>query len=491
MNLKLSERVFHLALAIVTTVTFGCASLTGHVAPVERTRADEVADFRPVRPDRWTLPNGLQVIFLKDPELPVVKGRLFLRAGALWADRYPIGTTSAMGDGMRMGGAGELSADALDKELDKLAAGISSSFSAEFGGVTFSCLSADVDRVFELFSDVTLRPRFDSERLALWKGQSLEGIRRRVEDPSTVASIAFTQIAYGESPYGRVSTSRDISSITRSDMIELHQRFVRPDGAILVVTGDIDRSNVEALATKYFGAWKPRGSVMPPPPEIKDEPKPGVYFITLPFQQASVKLGHLGVPRFTPDYPDIDVFNEIFGSAGFGSRLMKRVRTELGLTYGVSGAIVPGLVKGTNYVFLQTKANSVGAAIDESIEVLEQLQQNEPRGEELSERKEAIANSYIFNFSSADDIAGRVARQELLQYPSDYDQTYLPKIESVTARAVSEVARNRWNPAKLLIVIVGNEQAYANLETERAKPESAIRSLPVSKLRFNEAVVMQ
>jgi zinc protease len=390
-----------------------------------------------------------------------------LRAGALWADGYAVGTTSAMGDGMRMGGAGDLSADALDKELDKLAAGISSSFSAEFGGVTFSCLSGDVDRVFELFSDVALRPRFDSERLALWKGQSLEGIRRRVEDPSTVASIAFTKLAYGETPYGRVSTSKDITSIKRSDMIELHQRFVRPDGAMLVVTGDIDRAKVEALATKYFGSWKPRGSVMPPPPEVKDDPTPGIYFITLPFQQASVKLGHLGVPRFTPDYPDIDVFNEIFGSSGFGSRLMKRVRTELGLTYGVSGAI------------------------DESIEVLEQLQQKDPTSEELSERKAAIANSYIFNFSSADEIAGRVARQELLHYPADYDQTYLPKIESVTARAVSEVARNRWNPSKLLIVIVGNEQALANLEAERAKTDSPLRNLPLSKPRFNETVVMQ
>lgn len=489
--MRLLGRIFHIGLAIVTTVSVGCAPIRGHVAPAERTRADEVADFKPVQPDRWTLPNGLQVIFLKDSELPVVKGRLFLRAGALWANGYPVGTTSAMGDGMRMGGAGELSADALDKELDKLAAGISSSFSAEFGGVTFSCLSGDVDRVFELFSDVALRPRFDSERLALWKGQSLEGIRRRVEDPSTVASIAFTQLAYGETPYGRVSTSKDISSIKRSDMIELHQRFVRPDGAMLVVTGDIDRAKVEALATKYFGSWKPRGSVMPPPPEVKNDPTPGIYFITLPFQQASVKLGHLGVPRFTPDYPDIDVFNEIFGSSGFGSRLMKRVRTELGLSYGVSGAIVPGVVKGTNYVFLQTKANSVGAAIDESIEVLEQLQQKDPTNDELLERKAAIANSYIFNFSSADEIAGRVARQELLRYPADYDQTYLPKIESVTARAVSEVARNRWNPSKLLIVIVGNEQAYANLEAERAKSDSPLQNLPASKLRFNEAVVMQ
>ena len=175
-------------------------------------------------------------------------------------------------------------------------------------------------------------------------------------------------------------------------MMALHQRFARPDGAILVVTGNIDREKVESLATKYFGEWKPRGSMMPAPPPVEVDPTPGIYFISLPFQQASVKLGHLGVPRFTPDYPEIDVFNEIFGASGFGSRLMKRVRTELGLTYGVSGAIVPGLVKGTNYVFLQTKANSVGAAIDESIKVLGQLQSKQPESEELLERKAAIAN---------------------------------------------------------------------------------------------------
>ncbi len=489
--MKLLRPMCKVGVAIFAVITVGCSPTRSYVAPAQTTRADEVADFRPIQPERWTLPNGLEVIFLKDTELPLVKGRLFLRAGALWADGYPIGTTSAMGDGMRMGGAGELSADSLDKELDKLAAEIASSFSAEFGGVTFSCLSMDVDRVFGLFADVALRPRFDTERLALWKGQSLEAIRRRVEDPSTVASIAFTQLAYGDTPYGRVSSSKDIASIRRSDMIELHERFVRPDGAMLVVTGNIDRQRVEELATKYFGVWKPRGAAMSAPPEIKDDPTPGIYFITLPFQQASVKLGHLGVPRFTPDYPQIDVFNEIFGASGFGSRLMKRVRTELGLTYGVSGAIVPGVVKGTNYVFLQTKATSVGAAIDESIKVLEQLQAKEPASEELLERKAAIANSYIFNFSSADEIAGRVARQQLLKYPADYDQSYLPKIESVTPEQVSAIAQNRWNTSKLLVVIVGNEQAYANLETERAKPGSPLAKLPLSKLRFSETLAMQ
>jgi zinc protease len=466
----------------------GCSSPPQAIGPATFTRADEVAQFKPVQPERWTMPNGLTVVYLRDSELPLVQGQLMIRGGALWAERYPLGTTSAMGDTMRTGGAGVLSADALDRELEKLAAGVSSSFSSEFGSVSFSCLTSDMDRVFEIFADVALRPRFENERLSLWKGQSLEAIRRRVEDPATVASIAFMQLVYGDSPYGRVSRSRDLASISRSHVESLHRELVRPDGAILVVTGSIERERVKELVDHHFGSWRARGNLLPPAPPVNYEPKPGIYFVTLPFAQASVKAGHLGVPRLTPDYPAIDLFNEVFGSGGFGSRLMKRVRTELGLSYGVYGGIAPAVVRGTNYIFLQTKADSTGAALVESIGVLEKLQREPPAEQELSEKRLAIENSYVFNFASVSDIAGRLARQELLGYPSDYDSTYLSKIAHVTPPDVSAVAQKRWQPNTLVAVVVGNEAAYAALEREHAKPESRLGSFELHKVQFDEAL---
>lgn len=488
MMVDMSRQLISSAVAAGICFVIGCHSNTNSIRPALLSRADEVAQYKPVEPDRWTMPNGLTVVYVRDAELPLVQGQLMVRGGSLWADHYPLGTTSAMGDTMRTGGAGTLSADALDRELEKLAAGVGSSFSSEFGSVSFSCLQSDLDRVFQIFSDVALRPRFESDRLALWKGQSLEAIRRRAEDPSTVASIAFTQLVYGDSPYGRVSRSRDIASVARSQVIALHRHFMRPDGAILVVTGSVDRERVRELAERYFGAWEARGWRLPPAPPVNYEPKPGIYFIQLPFAQASVKVGHLGVPRLTPDYPAIDLFNEVFGSGGFGSRLMKRVRTELGLSYGIYGGISAGVVKGTNYIFLQTKAESTGLALDESIGVLEKLQSDLPLQDELSEKRLAIENSYVFNFASVGDIAGRLARQELLGYPSDYDATYLAKIAAVTPSDISKVAAERWQPSKLVAVVVGNDAAYAALERERSNPASRLSGVSLKKLEFREAL---
>lgn len=467
----------------------GCSLTSETAASRAVSRSSEVSEFKPIQPEEWQLANGLKVVYLKDDELPLVRGRLFIRGGSLWGPESPVGIVGAMGEQMRQGGAGQLSADQLDQALEELAASVGSSFSGEFGGAAFSCLGSDIDRVFKIFSDVVLRPRFEGDRLSLWKGQALEAIRRRSEDPSTVASIAFAQILYGNTPYGRVEVERDIAAISRDQMFSLHQKFVRPDGAILVVTGRIDRPAVEKLVEEHFGAWEPRGSALPPAPPITIDPKPGVYFITLPFSQASVQMGQLGVPRLTPDYPAIDIFNEVFGSSGFGSRLMQRVRTELGLTYGVSGGIAPAVVKGVNYMFLQTKAESVAAAMEASMGVLAGMQAQPPTDEEMGEKKTAVRNSYVLNFDSIDEIAVRNARLKLLEYPSDYDQTYLEKIGGVSKNAVQEVAQKRWDPSTFVFVVVGNDAAYASLQKAMAERTSALHRFDLVKMRFESALV--
>ena len=489
--MKGKNNILGALLVLVMAALGGCSRSLTDVSSGDLERAREVSSFQPLQPERWELSNGLTVLYLKDDELPIVTGKLFIRGGSLWAPEFPTGSVSAMGEQMRQGGAGKYSADQLDVELEKLAASVTSSMSTEFGSVGFAALSSDLDKVFPIFADVVLHPRFEEGRLLLWKGQSIESIRRRKEDPATVASVAFQQIVYGPTPYGKVAVERDVVAISQQGLRDLHQKFIRPDGAILVVTGRVDRQQVEQLVQKYFGSWRQRGSRLPAAPPVNYQPKPGVYFITLPFSQASVKLGQLGLPRLTPDYPQIDIFNEVFGASGFGSRLMARVRTDLGLSYGIYGGISPAVVKGTNYVFLQTKAESVYPAIEESVAVLTGLQTAPPGQDEVREKKSAIRNSFVFKFDSPSEIAGRQASLELLDYPSDYDETYLPKIEAVEPAEVSAVARSRWDPSQFVIVVVGNEKAYESLTEAMKSGSGPLGSFELHKRGFDSAILGQ
>ena len=51
--------------------------------------------------------------------------------------------------------------------------------------------------------------------------------------------------------------------------------------------------------------------------------------------QSEIRVGHLGLPRSHPDYFPLKLVNYILGGGGFSSRLMTRIRSDLGFTYGI------------------------------------------------------------------------------------------------------------------------------------------------------------
>ncbi len=455
-------------------------------APRELSRGLQGVDYHPRQPESWTMSNGLTVMFLPDEELPMVKGALFIRGGSFWESSIKPGAVQVMGDQMRQGGAGALGAHGLDRELERLAASVSSSFGTEFGKVGFSCLSSDLDAVFGIFADVVLRPRFEQDRIDLWKGQALEAIRRRTDDPSTIGNLSFTQLIYGETVYGRVTTDRDVRAIERADLLHAHAEFLVPQRSILALTGNVTRQTAASLAEKYFADWKSRGGNLPPIPAITGEPKPGIYFLTYPFAQSTILAGQLGPKRLSPDYPEIEVFNELFGSAGFSARLTKRVRTELGLAYGVYGGIMPGAERGLALIQLQTKAPSTGDALIESLRILEGLKQSPVTGDEIAEAHRSISNSFVFKFDSSEELVQRAALLKMLDYPLDYDATYVDKINGADVTQVQSVAQRRWDPSKFVVVVVGNETAYTALESALKTQPTAFSTLPLRRVRFDQ-----
>jgi zinc protease len=475
----------NLFLGIAIFMLGACAQ--GMRAPQVRTSENA---YKPAKPSSWTLPNGLTVFFRQDSELPIVQAALFLKGGGLWEDSAEIGSISAMGDQLRQGGTGILSPDELDRSLEELAASISSAFAAENGKVAFSCLSADVDTVFPIFASVALAPRFDAERLNLFKGQALESLRRRSEDAATVADIAFAQLLFGESALGRVAVASDIQRLSREMLIRNHARFVRPNGAVLAITGDISEARVRVLVEEYFASWRPKVDELPQLELPKTVATPGIYFIELPFSQSTILMGHLGVPRLTPDYPSIDAFNDIFGLGGFGSRLMSRVRTELGLAYGIYGMISPGFPIGRNFISLQTKSESTAQALTEAVGVLTQMQAESVEKTALAESQRSLASAFIFKFDSTEKIVQRQALFELLGYPADYDSTYVDKINALTPIDVQTVAQRRWDLSKFVIVVVGDNSAYTQVEAMVKDSSSPLSGKSLRKLHFDQKLIL-
>ena len=478
---------FSLVLIFIIVCFAACAPRIGFDPKSIKDQAR--VDYTPETPQSFTLSNGLQVLLIENHELPLVSGTLYLRGGFLSEMGTDPNLLAAMGTQMRLGGTSKLSPDQLDLKLESLAARVESSYGSETGSVGFSCLSSDITEVFDIFSDVVLTPRFDSQRLMLWKQQQLEGIRRRRDDPNTITAVAFKQLLFEGTPFGSVSNTADINQIDRLGILRLHRKFVRPNGAILAVAGAISRAELEQLVSESFSDWSPRHDRFNPVAQVAAEPKQGVYFIEMPFKQASVLIGRRGVERLTPDAFAIELFNEIFGSGGFSTRLMSKIRVDLGLAYSTFGAIEPGYVTGRNLIYLQTKSQSTGQAFVEAVRVLSDLQQDPPTSSELELVKRSVANSFVFAVDSPAKVVARIASLKLLGYLDNYDQTYLENINRVSASDILEVANKRWSNDEFTAIVVGDAVALQSLRESLESSSDLGRWKQIKKLKFNEKVV--
>lgn len=444
--------------------------------------------YVPATPSSWTLSNGMQVFFLQDQELPTVSASLYLRGGTLIEDPASFGAIAAMGSLMREGGAGDLAAQDLDSELDKYSISIGSSFGEEFGQVSLGCLSADLERGFAHFADVVLRPRFEATRLALWKDRARDKLRRRRDDPQTVVGYGFDQLIYPNSNFGRFVVEADLAHINLERIHSAYQRMLKPDGAVLVLSGNLTEERARDLSQQFFGSWSKRGSVLPAFEPPGPAAPPAIYFVEMPLEQSTVILGQRGVPRFTSDHAAIDVFNQLL-SGGFGSRLVAEVRERLGLSYSVFGQIIPYVVDGKNLIFLQTQSTKTAEAIQASIGVLKNLQQQPVAKDELDNARRAIENSYIFGFEQPGQIASRAATLLIYGYPEDYDRTYLSKIRAVSAEDVRQVAGSRWDLSKFVMIVVGNQSAYNSLAQAQNDSKSDLKGFALKRVKFDQQLI--
>lgn len=469
-------------LVLCSVVFFGCGHWSTNLLmpPVE-----ETLEYSPPEPQKWLLPNGMTVLYLEDSELPLVRGALYVRKGSFWESDKEFAAYELMGSMLRRGGAGERTADELDNRLEELAASVDSSMSGQYGSISFQCLEDDVDEVFGLFSDVVLRPRFQSDRLKLLVGQVLEGIARRKDDPWTIAALAFKSMIYGKTPLGRVLTSALVKRVHPSHLRRAYLRFLNPDRAILAISGRISRAKLEELLGKEFVHLKPSQKELPELQPAFPPKAARIVYIQSDLAQATLLMGHLGVPLYTEDHFPILVYNEIF-SGGMSALLFKKIRSEQGLAYSVYGAISPGFLAGQNLVAIQTKAESAGQAMLSALRTIGVTQREAVEAELLEEKRRGMSASYVFSHATPWAILNRKVSLEIAGYPRDYDSIYLDRLAAVTPEDVRAVAGNRWEQDKLVLILVGDQQAYESFVKAKESLPAEYASLPIERGTFKE-----
>ncbi|RMH51038.1 MAG: insulinase family protein [Zetaproteobacteria bacterium] len=396
---------------------------------------------------QWRMDNGLRVLLMEAHHLPMVVLRLTVPAGSAMDAPGKEGTASLLaamlGDHTARHGH-RAWADLLDAEAIRFGVG------ADRDALSFSAttLVEALPETVTLLDEAVRRPGWDGKRFAILRNNARSALRKSLEQPRVRAAIASLKLLYGDHPYGhRISgTPESLGGITMADLQRLYTAQVKPQGAVLAVSGDVTMAQLKRLLAPLAG-W--HGAPRRMPADLpRPQPRPAASrHIAMPTHQTTVQLVRLG-----PDRHDRDIFptllmNEILGGGGFASQLMREVREKRGLVYGVYSYFEPLARPGPFVITLQTRNDQTR----EALTVVEQVMASMAAGKITAQALRAAKEHLIGGFAHRIDAnAKRVALMSMIGFydlPLDYLTRWRARIGAVTLAQVRQMAA-RYLPRK-------------------------------------------
>ena len=406
-----------------------------------------------------TLKNGIKLFLVEDHEYPTIDMRAMVRIGSVFEPSSKIGLASITGSVLRTGGMASMTGDEIDKELETMAASVSTGIGQTSGYIMVSVLKEDIDRALEILADILMSPVFQEDKIRLAKIQSKTAISRRNDDIGGIAYREFDKIIYGkDSPYARHPEYATIEAITRDDIVSFYKKYFYPNNTTMAVWGDFDSKDMEAKIRKALENWKAADVKIPSLPKVDYEYKYTVNFIDKPdVNQSHIMLGHIGGLMDNPDYPALSVMNSILSY----ERMFKKIRTDEGLAYSVWGRYGAGYqVRGAFSCGAQTKSESTVYAIELMFKELKRIMEEDVTDEELAKAKDEYLNSYVFNFDSKAKVVNRLMTYDFFGYPLNFTEKVKKGVEKVTKKDVRRVARKYLRPDKVQILVVGKKDDF-------------------------------
>jgi zinc protease len=413
--------------------------------------------FAEFRPKQSTLANGSTRLLIERHTLPIVSVELLIPAGAI---HDPVGragvaslTASLLDEGTK-----NRSSKQISEEIDFIGASLSASADLEATAISLRVLKKDVEKGFDLLSDIVQNPSFDTKELERVRQLILGSIHSEQDSPTVIASRAFDNIVFANHPYRNpvIGLKETVTKISREEVVSFYQTHYHPNRAIFSIVGDLTEKESADLIQKYFSKWKNSGaesvpSIAPPAPQPKK-----TEMIQKELTQMTVLMGHLGIRRNHPDFYPVMVMNYILGGGGFSSRLLTNIRDNKGLVYSAHSSFQANRQEGSFEIVLQTRPSKVPEAISSVREELAKIRDAGVTEVELAEAKSYLIGSFPLRLETTGKLAKLLSAVGFHELGLAYFNDYPKYIEKVTQEDVLKAARTYLNPDQMSLVVVGN-----------------------------------
>ncbi len=407
-------------------------------------------------PQEKTLGNGLRVIVVERPALPLLSVGVLVGSGSE-ADPDRLSGLANFTASLLIRGTTSRSATQLAQELEQLGASVEVAAGWDNSLALMTTLANNAAPAMEILADIVLRPAFAKEEIERLRKESLDELKIALEQPGQLARVAAARAILTTSPYAHSTTGTPaaLGRIKRADITAAHERDYRPGNTSLILVGQIKAADAFGLAEKLFGDWK-GGEIQA---EMKDAGNPQftpeAILIDMPTAgQAAVYVGTAGAARRVEDYYVGLVANGVLGG-GYSARLNREIRINRGLSYGCGSRLSAWRGAGLFGAACQTKNESAAEVVKVIRTELKRLADEPVPEDEFTARRLVLTGGFQRELETNEGYVKRIAEFMTHGEPANNFAAVLEKMNGVTPEEVKAYAANRLAGDATSVIVVG------------------------------------
>jgi zinc protease len=406
-------------------------------------------------------PGGLEAWFVQDATVPLIAMEYAFGGGATQDPKDKSGTANMVASLMDEGAA-DLDSKTFHERLERRAIELSYSANRDYFRGSLRMLKDNRDEAFDLLRLSLTQPRFDAVDVERIRAQILSGLRREISSPNSLASRKLLEMAFGDHPYGRLSsgTLTSVPTISIDDIKAYKAKVIAKDTLRIAVVGDVDADTLAKLLDQTFGGLPAKADLVSVP-EVTVIKPPQKTFVTLDVPQTVVTFGTPGVKRNDPNFMAAYIVTHILGGGTLSSRLYHEVREKRGLAYSVSGSLIWMEHSGLYIGNTGTRADRATDTVEVIDREVKRIAEQGPTQQELDEAKSYLKGSQMLALDTSSKLAGALLQYRLDNMPIDYIEKRNAVVDAVTLDEAKAAAKKLWADGLLTVVVGRTPQAAA------------------------------
>ncbi|HTE30223.1 MAG TPA: pitrilysin family protein [Chryseolinea sp.] len=405
--------------------------------------------FDLIKPVKTISENGCEIYFVLGGGQNVCKVELIFPAGRWHENVWGAAYFSAQ---LLSKGTSQKTSYEIAQLFDHYGAHLEISAGMDFVSVSIYSLNKNLEPSLTLLLELLLDSTFPEKELSQLKSIYLQNLKVNKEKTSFQASVLFRKIMYGiDHPYGKELEEDEVTSLSTDQLMNHYRSFFQ--GTTIVVSGKVSEAHQQFI-TDIFGPFSLNGlkheiAAQPAMPKIERKvvSKDGSV-------QGSIRMGKLSVGRTDAHYAAVIFLNHILGGY-FGSRLMKNIREEKGLSYGISSSISSMLHGNHMAIGADVNLENVDLTFDEIMRELKRLRTEKIDAVELETARNHFIGNLQLEITTSFAHADKVKNLLLFNLPDTFYQDLIQRIDRISADDLLQIGDMYFQEDSFVEVAVG------------------------------------